>query len=232
MAAIHQLHYLPWLRYMEKIARADVFVVLDDVQYTKNGFQNRNRVKNARGWMYLTVPVRNHARQRLPEVEIAEVKDWGKSHWRALQSNYGRAGYFKEHAPALEEIYQRPWSHLNDLNWALLSYLCRALGLGRPLVRSSELGAPGEATERLIGLCRAVGADSYYSGSHGAAAYLDAGAMREAGLEVVTQSWSCPSYRQCFPEAGFIPDLSVIDLLLNEGPGSLELIAAGARGRA
>jgi len=228
LAAIHQLHYLPWLRYMEKIARADVFVVLDDVQYTKNGFQNRNKIKHAGGWMYLTVPVRCRAGQRLDEVEIAPVNKWPARHWHALQSNYGRAPYFREHAEALARIYERPWTHLDALNWELLGYLCAALGIETRLVRSSELEARGEGTERLIRLCRAVGADCYYSGEYAAQAYLDAAAMEGAGIRVVLQEWHCPTYQQRFPEVGFIPDLSVIDLLLNEGPRSLEIILSGS----
>ena len=226
LVAIHQLHYLPWLRYMEKIATADLFVLLDDVQYTKNGFQNRNKMKHAQGWMYLTVPVKERAGQCLHEVEIPSGIGWGKKHWHALELNYRRAPYFEEHAEALREIYSRSWTHLNPLNWELLTYLCSAMGIETPLVRSSQLGVDGIGTERLIQICRALGADRYYSGSHAADVYLDAVAIEAAGIELVLQSWTCPTYRQCFPQVGFIPDLSVIDLLLNEGPASLEILRA------
>jgi len=161
LAAIHQLHYLPWLRYLEKMARADVFVVLDDVQYTKNGFQNRNKIKHACGWMYLTVPVRARAGQLLSEVEIAQVNHWNISHWRAIETNYRRAPFFEDHAPALRTIYGGTWTRLNDLTWEVLSYLRAAVGIATPLVRSSELAVPGEATDRLVAICRAVGADRY-----------------------------------------------------------------------
>lgn len=227
LAAIHQLHYLPWLRYLEKMARADVFVVLDDVQYTKNGFQNRNKIKHAGGWMYLTVPVKVHAGQRLSEVEISQDNHWSASHWRGIETSYRRAPFFDEYAGALSAIYARRWSHLNDLNWELLSYLRAATGIGTPVVRSSQLAVQGEATDRLVAVCQAVGADAYYSGSHAAEAYLDVAALEAAGIEVVLQQWVCPVYRQRFPGAGFIPDLSVIDLLLNEGPRSRDLIVAG-----
>lgn len=229
IAAIHQLHYLPWLRYLEKIARSDVFVVLDDVQYTKNGFQNRNKIKHAGGWMYLTVPVKHRANQRLDEVEIAPDKKWAARHWHALQSNYGRAPYSEEHAEALSQILHRPRTHLDSLNWELLCYLCRAMGIETRLVRSSELKTRGEATERLVEICHAVGADRYYSGSYAAQAYLDARALQAAGIQVLLQEWECPEYQQRFPQAGFIPDLSGIDLLLNEGPRSLEVILSGAK---
>jgi hypothetical protein len=229
MVAIHQLHYLPWLRYMEKIARADIFVALDDVQYTKNGYQNRNRLKHAGGWMHLTVPVKERAGQLLHEVEIAEVDGWRQKHWRALQTNYSKARYCREHEEAFARIYQRRWTHLNALNWELLSYLCVALGIQTPLVRSSQLGVEGRATERLIHICRSLGADRYYSGSHAARTYLDRAAMEAAGIEVVLQEWICPAYRQCFPELEFIPDLSVVDLLLNEGPASLDILRGERR---
>jgi hypothetical protein len=237
LAAIHQLHYLPWLRYFEKIARADIFVALDDVQYTKNGFQNRNKIKQAGGWMYLTVPVKAHAGQLLSEVEVAQVNHWNTSHWRAIETNYRRAPFFDDHAAALRAIYGRPWTHLNDLNWGLLTYVRAALGIGTPVVRSSELAVRacpersrmGEATDRLVAICRAVGADRYYSGSYAADAYLDAPALEGAGIELVLQEWSCPTYEQRFPQAGFIPDLSGIDLLLNEGPRSRDLILAGGQ---
>jgi len=229
MVAIHQLHYLPWLRYMEKIARADVFVVLDDVQFTKNGFQNRNKIKHANGWMYLTVPVRERAGQCLPEVEIADVKGWRESHWRSIETNYGRAAYFGQYAEMLREVYQRPWTHLNPLNWELLTKLCEAVGIQTPLVRSSELNLKSKATERLIEICNAVGADRYYSGSFAAEAYLDAAAMEAAGIALVLQDWTCPQYRQCFPRAGFMPDLSIVDLLMNEGAAGIGILKAGAQ---
>ncbi len=227
LVAIHQLHYLPWLRYVEKIARADVFVALDDVQYTKNGFQNRNRIKHAGGWMYLTVPVKERAGQGLHEVEIAEVKGWREAHWRALETNYRRAAYYERYAELLHDVYQQPWSHLNPLNWELLTRLCAALGLRTPLVLSSQLNLKGSATERLIEICQAVGADRYYSGSFAAEAYLDAEAMEAAGITLELQDWICPTYRQRFPDAGFIPDLSLLDLLMNEGPDSLDVLRTG-----
>ncbi len=127
LVAIHQLHYLPWLRYLEKIARADLFVVLDDVQYTKNGFQNRNKIKQAGGWMYLTVPVKERAGQLLREVELAGDA-WRASHWRALETNYRRAPYFALYADRVREIYEHAWTRLDPLSWELLDRTCEAFG--------------------------------------------------------------------------------------------------------
>ncbi len=228
LAAIHQLHYLPWLRYFEKLARADVFVALDDVQYTKNGFQNRNKIKHADGWGYLTVPVKARLGQRLDQTEIAGVKGWGRKHARALRFSYSRAPYFPRYGPGLLAFYERPWRLLNDLNWELLQYLCSALGIATRLVRSSELPVTGESTDRLIEICRAVGADAYYTGAFALESYLDPRRFREAGIRLLAQRWRCPSYRQLFPGVGFLPDLSVVDLLFNEGPRAREILRRGA----
>ncbi len=91
LVAIHRLHYLPWLRYMEKIARCDVFVVLDNIKFNKNGWQNRNRIKTAQGEMLLTVPVAAKAGQRLDEVLIQNTEQWGKKHWRTIEQSCRRA---------------------------------------------------------------------------------------------------------------------------------------------
>jgi hypothetical protein len=105
LVGIHQLHYLPWLRYMEKIARCDVFVVLDNIQFNKNGWQNRNRIKTAQGEVLLTVPVVAKAGQRLDEVLIQNTEPWGEKHWRTIEQSYRRAPYFRDYAGFLEETY-------------------------------------------------------------------------------------------------------------------------------
>src|SRR5436190_10333101 len=97
LIAIHQPHYLPWLRYFEKIARSDIFIVLDDVQYEKNGFQNRNKIKTGQGWMYLTVPVRKPTQRPLVEIEIDNGIGWREKHRRALEMNYCKAPYFERY---------------------------------------------------------------------------------------------------------------------------------------
>src|ERR1043165_5905453 len=105
IVAIHQPHYLPWLRYFEKIARSDVFVLLDDVQYEKNGFQNRNKIKTGQGWAYLTVPVKKPLLVPINEVLIDNTSGWQDKHLRAIELNYGKAPYFKQHQEALTALY-------------------------------------------------------------------------------------------------------------------------------
>ena len=231
IVGIHQPHYLPWLRYVDKIARSDVFVLLDDVQYTKNGWQNRNKIKCVQGWMYLTVPVVDAFGRPIREVHINNRERWRAKHWAALCTNYARAPYFPRCRDDFEAIYKREWATLSDLNVALLTALLSILGVQTRIVRSSALGIPGKATPRLVDICTALGATAYLTGDFAASNHLDVELFEQAGIEIRRQGWQCPLYPQRYPEIGFIPDLSIVDLLFNAGQDTLGLLA-GSRGPA
>lgn len=224
LVAIHQPHYLPWLRYFEKIARSDVFIVLDDVQYEKNGFQNRNKIKTAQGWSYLTVPIQRPTQRPIREIEIDNRTDWREKHARALELSYRKAPYFREVWPSLAEIYAQEWTHLAALNRAMLELFLRQLGIGTRLLYSSELTTTGQSTDRLAELCRLAGGDTYLSGAYAVNAYLDPEVLKAAGIRLAFQEWSAPTYSQLYPQAGFIPDLAIVDLLFNEGPRAGQLL--------
>ncbi len=226
LVGIHQPHYLPWLRYFEKIARSDVFIVLDDVQYEKNGFQNRNKIKTAQGWTYLTVPVLKPTLRPIHEIEIDNRGGWAEKHRRALEMNYRKAPHFERYWPDLDALYRQEWTHLAQLNRAMLDLFLKQLGVETRVVTSRELDVAGESTERLANLCRAVEGDAYLSGAYAVQAYLDPSVLRDAGIRLTFQEWKAPEYPQLYPGAGFIPDLSLPDLLFNEGPRSLEILMA------
>jgi hypothetical protein len=223
---IHQPHYLPWLRYLQKIAASDVFILLDDVDYTKNGWQNRNKIKSADGWMYLTVPVNASLGVQIRDVRIASG-DWAAKHLRALEMNYSRAPYFEQYIGSFTDLYRTGWTHLRDLNQAMLDFYTDALGIRTKVVRSSDLDVHEVSTDRLITLCRAVGGTSYYTGEYAVDAYLGTEAFVRAGIGLEFQKWHCPEYKQLYPKAGFIADLSIPDLLFNVGPSALDLLIAG-----
>ena len=222
VVGIHQLHYLPWLRYIHKIICSDSFIVLDNIQYNKNGHQNRNRIKTPQGPLTLTVPVFDHFAQALDDVEIDNTKPWARKHWRSIAQHYAKAPYFAVHAPWLEAIYQRPWDRLNDLNRALLEAFMSQLEIETPLHYASDLAVPGEATERLVNLVNAVGGSAYLSGAHAVDTYLDTKAFAAANLNLKLQEWSAPEYPQC--NGPFIPELSILDLLMNCGPESRNVL--------
>jgi hypothetical protein len=226
LVGIHQPHYLPWLRYFEKIARSDVFIVLDDVQYEKNGFQNRNKIKTAQGAQLLTVPVARPTQRPIREIELDLRTPWQAVHSRALEMSYGKAPYFGDYWPEIAALYAQPWTHLGALNRAMLELFVRQLGITTPLRYSSELAVPGESTERLANLVRAVGGTEYLSGAYAVQAYLDPAVLAAAGIRLAFQEWHAPQYDQLYPKAGFQKDLAIVDLLFNTGPRALDLLLA------
>ncbi len=225
--AIHQPQYLPWLGYFDKLDRADQFVILDDVQFKKNDWQNRNRIKTASGWQWLTVPVLHRFPQRISEVRIDGAAPWGRKHWRALLANYGGAPAFAPHRSFFESLYARDWQLLVELSLAALGYLVDALGITTKLVLASalDLPAPADASVRLAAICRALGADTYLSGA-GGRDYLDLAPFDRAGVRVVFQAFACPVYPQRF--GAFEANLSIVDLLFNCGAQSLTVLRGEA----
>jgi hypothetical protein len=215
---------MPWLGFFEKVLRADAFVLLDDVQFSKGDFQNRNRVKGPKGAQWLTVPVAQGFGQRINEVAVAGDA-WRAKHWKTLRSCYARAAHFEEFAGAFEEFYGREWTKLSDLNVAAIEMLARAFGVEKRFVLSSTLEVEGRKSELVLNICKAVGASRYYSGRAGRT-YLDAEAFRREGIEIVVQEFEHPTYEQLFTkECGFVPNLSAVDLLFNRGKEGLGLIA-------
>jgi hypothetical protein len=224
---LHQPQYLPWLGYFDKVRSADLFVVLDKPQFEKNDWQNRNRVKGAQGPVWLTVPVlsKGRSQQSIGDVEINGREDWARKHWTTLELNYRKAPYWGAYAPRLKAVYERPWTRLAELNMALFSVLADALEVRTPVQIESRIGSEGQATERLIDLCRRTGADAYLAGA-GGAEYMDPGLFKAAGIRLLTQHYQHPSYRQQHPKAGFVPYMSAVDLLFNEGPAAARILQA------
>ncbi len=219
IVAVHQPQYLPWLGYFDKICRADIFCFLDSVQYKKNDWQNRNRIKTSQGWQWLTVPVRYQFPARICDVKVNPTVKWRQKHLQALVTNYRRAPFFKQYIDLYERVYAEDWEHVSELNIHFIERLKEALGLGpKPAIRSSRLDLREEPTDRLIDICNAVKADTYLSGQDGIK-YMDLERFKENGIEVIIQEFRHPVYPQMF--AGFEPQMSVVDLLFNCGPGSL-----------
>jgi hypothetical protein len=221
--AAHQAHYMPWLGYLDKLRRADVFVVMDDLQFEAQNFQNRNRVKLNQGPGWLTVPLERGAQtDRICDKLIQNVaspkEHWQRRHWKTLEIHYGRTPYFDDFAAELEGVYcRRTWHHLVDLDLHVLDLARTWLGITTPILRSSSLGLRGEKTARLIDLCTRIGADTYLSGRGGSTEYLDVGAMAAAGIRVEWQDFVHPIYPQRYPALGFVSHLAFLDRLFNCG---------------
>ena len=227
IVAVHQPQYLPWLGYFDKIRRADVFCFLDNVQYKKNDWQNRNRIKTVRDWQWLTVPVHYSFGQAINTVKINQSVKWQHKHLQALVTNYSRAPFFKDHIQIFEQAYARIWELLSDLNIFFVELLRDALNLPQtPMVKASQLTLRDDPTDRLIDICRALNADTYLSGQDGIK-YMDLDRFRQNGIQVVIQDFNHPVYPQLFGR--FQSNMSVIDLLFNCGAGSLEKIVDANR---
>ena len=224
--AIHQPHYLPWIGYLAKVDRADCFVYLDTVQFEKNGWQNRNRIKTPQGIQWLTVPVRHRFGQAIAEVAIAEDRDWARKHRQALLTHYGNAPHFAGVWPTLETLYGASWERLADLAVASAECLAGLLGIHRPTARSSALGPlPEGPTDRLVAICQRMGADTYLAGAAGPQ-YMELDRFARAGIRVLVQDYRHPEYAQGY--GPFIPSLAAVDLLCNAGPESLAILRRGA----
>jgi len=222
IVAAHQPQYLPWLGYFDKIDRADVFVLLDNVQFKKNEWQNRNRIKTAAGPQWLTVPVTYKFPQRINEVVINNRDRWQHKQRQAIISNYRKASYWDDFAPIIEEIFTPVWDYLAPLNIFVVKRLAEIMGIVTPMYVASELATfPEDPDERLIAITKHFGADTYLAGS-GGRDYMDLDQYEQSGIKVLFQEYHHPVYEQLFGE--FAPFMSVLDLLFNHGQDSLRIL--------
>lgn len=212
----HQPNYLPWLGFFDKMRRCDVFVIEDCVQFEKQGFTNRNRIKTFQGVKWLTVPVRHAGECLINEVLIAnEAKpDWAQQHWLMLKHNYVRAPFWEEFSGFFEQAYSQKWMKLLDLNMHLLKGLMGFFNIEKPLVLASSLGVFGRKSELILAQCKKLGADTLLSGA-GARSYLDVQLFEKEGIKVVFQDFCHPVYSQVSGE--FVPNLSAVDYLFCVG---------------
>ncbi|MDE1890231.1 MAG: WbqC family protein [Planctomycetota bacterium] len=221
IVAIHQPQYLPWIGYFDKIDCADVFVLLDNVQYKKNEWQNRNRIKTSQGWQWITVPVLYKYPEKINEVKINNTVDWRKKHLNALTYNYSKAPFFEKHRRFLEKTFSTNWEFLVEINTHVIQYLINALGIDKKIVLASSLRLREGPTDRLIDICKHVQADTYLSGKDGAK-YLNLDAFAQAKIKVIFQDFRHPIYPQLYEK--FEPYMSIVDLLFNHNHNSLKII--------
>jgi hypothetical protein len=220
--AVLQSNYIPWKGYFDIIRDVDLFVFYDDVQFTKNDWRNRNRIKTPAGTAWLTVPVGQDIGRRICDVQIPDVR-WAKVHWKTLSQNYARAPHFRDHRELFEEVYLgREWKSLSELNRYLIERISAALGIAARFADSRDYALEGQASERLLLLLRKTGASTYVSGPS-ARDYLDEAAFREAGVKVVYKSYEgYPEHPQLHPP--FEHRVSIVDLMFNTGARAPEYI--------
>jgi hypothetical protein len=216
----HQPAYLPWLGYFDKIARADVFVYLDTVQFEKNSFINRNRIKTPQGALWLTIPVktRGHTTASLRTTEIDDAQPWRAKHLKSIEMNYRKAPRFEECFPKIEALIRMPESNLAEYCFHQLRFWLDELAIDTQVVRSSELPVKSTKSDLVLDLCRHFGVQHYLSGALGRD-YLVEHDFKNAGIAIEYQSFVPQTYCQLWGD--FIPYLSALDWWMNMTDGSL-----------
>jgi hypothetical protein len=229
ICSIHQPSFWPYLGLFDKIASSDVFVFLDDVQFIKNEFKNRNRLflnsinsPNCMDVGWLTMPIRHDSMlQTIRETKVIDIRKSIRRQMSTLNQAYGRSRAFKDVWPAVERLYQQfeqDSLSLADVNEGMTRLVIDWLGIKTELVGSSSqiLGKSNDPTQRLIDICKFAGADSYLAGA-GGRSYMKVEEFGRQGIKIIWQDWHPPHYRQGHSPEQFVPYLSCLDLLFNCG---------------
>jgi hypothetical protein len=222
--ATHQPIFLPWPGLFFKALKADCMVLLDAVQFPRGrSWMSRNRLKNSQGELWLTVPIHKKGKglQVIQRVEIFDKINWRRRHLQSIQQNYVHAPYFEQYFSLLESIYRQDHSTLISLNLQLIRFFWDSLVLKPKLVLQSELGVTAKGTDLLISICEHMEASRYVAFPP-AEKYIDRKKMEKRGIKVSYITFHPPVYPQLW--GNFIYNLSILDLLLNCGPKSSEII--------
>lgn len=214
-----------WLGLLDKISKADLFVILDHVQYRKGYFQNRNKIRTKEGWVWLTIPIRKHSHDtKIKDIEIADFNEWGDKYLNLIKNHYIKSKYFSDYYPDIEAIIRKKHKYLSDLNIDIILFLLKNFNIeNNKIVRSSDLDIPptNNPSDVNLEICKKLKADIYLSGPSGKD-YLNLEDFRKAGIKVVFHEFNHPTYSQVFE--GFQPYMSAIDALFNLGPEARKLI--------
>ena len=221
IVAIHQPNYLPWSGYFYKIAKADIFVLLDNVQYEKNGYTNRCQMKTSQGAQWLTMPIEKKFPQLITKAKLINFPKECKRHLKTIQLNYKKTEYFNDLFPDLKQILEKDWKYLSELNIELIKFLIKKIGIKTKIEIASNYNFQGKSTDLLINICKRFNAKTYLSGK-GGANYQDEKKFETSKIDLEYTNFDHPIYSQLWGE--FIPGLSVIDLLFNYGSSSIKIL--------
>lgn len=218
--AIVQSNYIPWKGYFDLINSADVFILLDDVQYTRRDWRNRNQIKTPQGLHWLTIPVNVKSKFtiRICDVTITDPS-WAEQHWRSLVNSYAKAPYFRENSSWVEDLYLNNHENsLSKINYTFIKSICDYLEIYTPIKWSMDFSTPEEKSQRLVSICRQLDANCYLSGP-AAKDYLDVGLFFK---ETIRVEWMDYSNYSEYPQLNspFHQHVSILDLIFNTGKSS------------
>lgn len=221
--AILQSNYIPWKGYFDIINMVDEFVFYDEVQYTKNDWRNRNKIKTSQGIQWLTIPVRQETlEQKIKDTKISDKK-WNIKHWKTINQNYSKSKYFKDYKDIFEELYLKcDEEYLSQINYKFIITINEILGIKTKLRWSSEFELLDGQTEKLLGICKDCDADIYLSGP-AAKDYFNEELAKQENIKVEWMDYSSyKEYEQLHPP--FEHGVSILDLIFNEGDRSKEFM--------
>ena len=223
----HQPNYLPYLGFIEKISKANIYAIFDTTQLVlkHDAYHNRNLIKTSSGPHWLTVPVLHKDKrfQRICDTVIDNSKNWSTKHWRSILFSYSKAPYFNSYSDFFQRTYSQKWNRLAILNEHIIKYLLKEFKVNVEIIKVSELDVDGKNTDLIINVCKKVGVDRYLSGRNGIK-YMELSKMKEAGIQVLFQDFKHPMYEQQYQHLGFRPNLSCLDMLFNCGESSIEIL--------
>jgi hypothetical protein len=220
--AILQSNYIPWKGYFDIIAKADVFVFYDNCQYTKGDWRNRNKIKTATGTQWLTVPIKTKGRkiQKINEAEVSNTF-WVDKHLKSLEINYRKSRYFSRTMEWVYPLYScfKEHKRLSAINKLLIKKVCEELVIKTAIIDADKFHIEGQKSHALLSILQQVGGVSHYISGPAARNYLDEGLLNHHGIKVEWMDYSgYPEYCQLYPP--FVHDVSIMDLLFNEGLNS------------
>lgn len=216
IVSIHQPDYIPWLGLYYKMAHSDIFVYLDDAQYSNEADHNVNKIKTPQGEFKLKVPVEQHLGDLICNVRTKDELKWKEKHLKTLKMNYTKAPFFKVIYPGFENVILSHTGSIADLNIAINRYICDGFGINTPTLKSSDMNISSVREERVIDICLAVGGTEYLSGN-GARVYQTDEHFNNRGLKLIYLDYKPIEYKQLWPKVGFLPCMSVLDYIFNCG---------------
>jgi hypothetical protein len=219
----HQPSYLPWLGLINKIMKADLFCYFDCVQYQKKEYDNRNSIKTNSGILKLSVPVesKNHLTKKINEIRIIN-KGWNKKHIKSIKLAYQKSKYFDNYFPELENILKNKHDKLTDLNFKILKFLLKSFKITTPVVLASDYNFEGSKSSLVLDMCKKLKAKEYIFGGEGKN-YANVKEFTKNNIKLHFQVFNHPIYNQLYGK--FVPNLSSIDLLFNEGSNSSKILS-------
>ncbi len=209
--AIHQSQYLPWPPFFEKIQFADIFVVMDNVQFQKNGIQNRNKIRNKQSEFWLTIPVTGHLGDTIKNMNIVQ-NNWQEKHWKSIIISYSKSPFWNTYSGDLKTLYEHQYTNLFEVNNHFFNFLISRLNIKKKIVYLSDLSVEGTKSDLVLSICKVLNGNIYISGP-GGKSYLNEESFLRSGISIKYQDSVPPIYEQFHGK--FIPGLSILDMMFN-----------------